>query len=155
MKYVKIRITLYRDRTVARSQSTQKQLAAIADRERALIAKLSPIDSGTRAPAPEVDLANAAIDRDLSAAAVERAGVLAVEEAVAKRNLDDAQTNGRSGTFGYQEINDEGTLVVAVLDDDGNELPLDAAYEYEIVDTKPPTPKWAAAREIKLTGSEQ
>lgn len=86
----------------------------------------------------------AKMSADLRNIEAERALLLEVESAAA----DEARRHKRVGIFGCQVLNDAGTEVVKIVDQDGYDLPAKAAYAFEIVDLDPPLPVWATKGKV-------
>jgi hypothetical protein len=69
----------------------------------------------------------AGIAADMEKIDDERTLLLAAEEVVAEAETRAAREHEKTGTLGYQVLNDSGTLVGYVVDEAGNHLPEKAA----------------------------
>lgn len=137
MRYMKIQITAWRDRATLRLTATQRQFAALDERELSIRQILA--DSET----PQADAVDQqATNPELAQVSADRTALHDGEESLAKAAIAASLMHSRVGSFGYQEINDEGTEMVSIRDEAGNLFPATALYEYEIVDRDPPMPKW-------------
>lgn len=143
MRYMKIQITAWRDRSAARTPTTVRQLFVLNERESAVRKAIAPVQSDRPADAlSSPELAQISADRN---------AVLAAEETAARSAHAASSVHERVNTYGYQEISDDGSQVVALKDDVGNPFPEGAAFEYEIVDSNPLMPVWGMPVELLAT----
>ena len=142
MKLLKIRFTHWRDQGAgARAPASQRQLDYLDTRVGVLSREAADLEAW-RAHGDNVGLqkAIAKINADLQNVEAQRA--LLLYEEWAERNVahNAARKHRKVGTFGYQILDDFGTRVIRVVDERGNDLPENAVYAYELVETDPPMP---------------
>ena len=150
MKLIKIRFTSWRDRSAApRSPAFQEQLDAWTTRVSVLsdaTARIKEQQAHANIQALQKSLAR--IAAELQKIDDERTLLISAEEAAAEAELRAASGREKAGIFGYQVFNDAGTHVKKLVDEDGNDLPAEAVFSYEVVDDDPPLPAWAKTRKL-------
>lgn len=145
MKLVKIRFTAWRDqREAPRSSDLQSKLDLWMGREHVLRgAALRVRQQQATADSEVLKMEFAAITTELSNIHTARQPFIDAEVAEVEQGQAALLQHKKVGTFGYQVLNDAGTHVGYIVDEDGNHLPAKAVYAFEVVDTDPPLPEWA------------
>ena len=144
MKLVKIRFTEWRDHPAEhRSPIFQQQLDEWNTRISVLTAAIARMkDEQAHSDNETLRQSIARATADLEKIDAERTMLLEVESNAAKQGQEAARRHRRAGTFGYQVLNDAGT-VEKIVDAAGAELPVGAVYSSLVVDLAPPLPAWA------------
>lgn len=144
MKYIKIKFIEYRDNNVyADLQQADKELREITDsadtakREAAEIEQLAK-DSQSPADLEKAEAAKARARLFFSSIIIAREKLKVISESHTKQ----AKAHKKVGTFGYQEIDSSRMEVMRLLDEEGNLVPSNAVFCYEVVDSDPPMPGW-------------
>ena len=143
MKLIKIRFTSWRDESGAsRSLVFQQQIGSLTTQIGVLSTEAAHIRQEQAHGTIEAEQKSlAGIAADIEKFDDERTLLLAAEEAVAEPETRAAREHNKTGTFGYQVLNDSGAG--DVVDEAGNHLPEEAVYSYEVVDENPLLPEWA------------
>ena len=142
VKLIKIRFTSWRDQSVSPSTRVlEEQLGALIVREIAVRA------AARNATAEQAHADREGVHRSLVSFAealreinAERRTLFSAERTAAAAEARAAAAHKKVGTFGFQVLN--GSEVVRIVDEFGNDLHADAVYAYEVVDHNPPLPEW-------------
>lgn len=141
MKFYRIKITAWRDRV--ERQAAAKRNADIGQTEAQLAELQKFVEDERRAKGASAE-ALKTLEASIAEVAGRRAEIMTAEERQADGVAVAATLHPKVGTEGYQVIVDG--LVVRLVDADGNDLPADAAAEYELVQVDAPAPAWADAK---------
>ena len=145
MKFVKIKFTSWRDAApVARSAVFEKKLDAWIARLGAFSAAAADIKKQQAHADTEVlQSALARVTADLAKIDAEHRWLLYVERAAAEAETRAAKKHKKAGTLGYRVFGAGGNQVTRTVDESGNDVPANAIYTFEVVDTDPSVPEWA------------
>ena len=78
---------------------------------------------------------------------VARATLVAAEKAAVAAEQRAAHTHRNVGTFGYEVVNSNGHVAM-IVDEAGDNLPIEAVYTHDLVDDNPPLPEWAKTGKV-------
>jgi hypothetical protein len=144
LKLVKIRFTAWGDKRAApRATALQRQLDDWAAREDVLqhaAARVQELRSKADSEALRMEFT--ALTTELANINAQRQPIIDAETVAAQGAQVAMLNHTMVGTFGYQVWNDAGTGVVKIVDDAGNDLPVEAVFSYDIVDDNPTPPAW-------------
>jgi hypothetical protein len=151
VKLIKIRFTSWRDHSVAPSTLVlEEQLGTLITREVALrTAAASAKAQPAHAHSEVLQESLVSIAEELRKIDTERRALLSAERTAAAAETRAATEHKKVGSFGFQLLNAARGEVVNIVDESGNDLPADAVYAYEVVDTDPPLPGWAKKGKIE------
>ena len=150
MKLIKIKFTAWRDqREASRSLEFQKQLDEWAGHERVLNgAAVRVRQQQATADSEVLKMQIAAITKEINNIHASRQPLLDAETSTIKRAEAALLRHKKVGTFGYQVLNSAGTEMIKIVDESGRDLPAEAVYAFEVVDTYPSRPAWAKKRKF-------
>ncbi len=145
MKLIKIRFTAWRDHSVApRAKDIQERHDEFSTRMTLLAATAARIKyKHAEGNAKEDQESLAGIAAERKSLDARRVALLSAEKVAADAEVRTARAHKKVGTFGYQVIDETGSRVAMVVDEDGDYLPAQAVYSFEVVDDNPPPPEWA------------
>lgn len=141
MNFYRIKITAWRDRV--ERQAAAKRNAEVAQTEAQLAELQQLVETERRTKGASAEVLKT-LEASIAEVAGRRAEVMSAEETKALGVATAAGLHPRVGTEGYQVI--DAGVVVRLVDADGNDLPADAAVEYELVQVDAPAPPWAEAK---------
>lgn len=150
VKLTKFRFTTWRDQPAPpRSPAGQTQLDYWTTRISVLTSAAAQInEQQIHADSETLQKSRVRINADLQKIDAERTALLSAEEAEANAAARAARAHKKVGTFGYQVLNEIGTVVEKLVDEAGNGLPAEAVFSYEVFDHHPPLPAWAEKEKI-------
>ena len=144
-KLIKFRFTTWRDEPAPRrAPAIQRQLDYWATRTNVLSSAEAHInEQQVHADGETLQKSRVRINADLQKIDTERTALLSAEKVGLDAATRAARVHKRVGTFGYQVLNEIGTLVEKLVDEAGNDLPEKAVFSYEVFDHHPTLPAWA------------
>ena len=143
MKFYRIKITSWRDRPAERRPT--KDATALAE----ISADVAKIERDLTAEKARKD-GDLELVKVLDAARTQlhgkRLAVVATEEERAIATERAAELHPKVGAIGYQVVDDKRMVVERLVDEQGNDFPAGAVFEYDIDQVDAPEPAWAAAK---------
>ena len=145
VKLIKIRFTAWGYKHAThRSAAVQRRLNDWALREDVLQRAAARVqEQRSKEDSEALGLEFAAITTELVNINAHRQPIIDDEIAAAHQAQRAMLNHAMVGTFGYQIWNDNGTGVIKVVDDAGNDLPAEVMFSYDVVDYDSPLPEWA------------
>lgn len=157
MKLIQIQFTAWRDDAAAvppELQAANEKLAGLSDRKREIHADVAQAKALQEVQkTEEVTARLVASVEELDNVETARKAVIAAQEAAAAQAVLEMRSHARVKTTGYQVLNDDGTEVTSIVDDNGEPLPDGAVYEYVVINAAPKLPDWANVKIEQIKGA--
>lgn len=146
MKLHKIKFTAWKDKPFHPSPEFEPLLRQIDETTSMLHTQAVDLQAAQKISASDLRTTRLSeIGAELDIALARKRALIQERDREARDAHDRARTHPRAGTFGYQIIDEHIGEVMAIVDEAGDPLPVNAVHEHEIIDTDPPVPTWAEA----------